>query len=108
MAPYEVIVVMANVADQQQRQLGEQLYGDLLAAGVDALLDDRSERAGVKFKDADLLGIPWRLVVGRGASDGMVELVQRACGERTDVAASAVLPQLLEQLERERAGIALA
>jgi len=107
-APYEVIVVMANVADQQQRQLGEQLYGDLLAAGVDALLDDRSERAGVKFKDADLLGIPWRLVVGRGASDGMVELVQRAGGERTDVAASAVLPQLLEQLERERAGLALA
>ena len=107
-APYEAIVVIANVADEQQRQLGEQLYSDLLAAGVDALLDDRGERAGVKFKDADLLGIPWRVVVGRGAADGMVELVQRAGGERTDLAAAAVLPQLQAQLERERAGLVLA
>jgi len=107
-APYEAIVVIANVADEQQRQLGEQLYSDLLAAGIDALLDDRSERAGVKFKDADLLGIPWRVVVGRGAADGMVELVQRAGGERTDLAAAAVLPQLQAHLERERAGLVLA
>ncbi len=107
-APYEVIVVIANVSDDQQRQLGEQLYHDLMAAGIDALLDDRSERAGVKFKDADLLGVPWRVVVGRGAADGLVELVQRAGGERTDLAAAAVLPQLLAHLERERAGFVTA
>ena len=107
-APYEVIVVIANVSDEQQRQLGEQLYHDLMAAGIDALLDDRSERAGVKFKDADLLGVPWRVVVGRGAADGLVELVQRAGGERTDLAAAAVLPQLLAHLERERAGFVTA
>jgi len=107
-APYEVIVVIANVSDEQQRQLGEQLYHDLMAAGIDALLDDRSERAGVKFKDADLLGVPWRVVVGRGAADGLVELVQRAGGERTDLTAAAVLPQLLAHLERERAGFVTA
>ena len=104
-APYEVIVVIANVADDSQRQLGEQLYGELQAAGVEALLDDRAERAGVKFKDADLLGIPWRVVVGRGAADGQVELVQRASAERTDLAAPAVVAQLLEQLQRERVGL---
>ncbi|MEY3768246.1 MAG: hypothetical protein RLZZ11_1316, partial [Cyanobacteriota bacterium] len=104
-APYEVIVVIANVADEPQRQLGEQLYAECQAAGIDVLLDDRTERAGVKFKDADLLGIPWRVVVGRGAADGQVELVQRVGAERRDLAASAVVGQLLAQLERERAGL---
>jgi len=104
-APYEVIVVIANVADAPQLQLGEQLYGAFQAAGIDVLLDDRSERAGVKFKDADLLGIPWRVVVGRGAADGQVELVQRASGERSDVPAAEVLSQLQAHLERERAGL---
>ena len=107
-APYEVIVVIANLADAPQRELGEQLYGEFQAASIDVLLDDRSERAGVKFKDADLLGIPWRVVVGRGAADGQVELVQRAGGERTDLPASAVLPQLQAHLEHERAGLASA
>jgi len=107
-APYELMLVVANVADESQRLLGEQLYAEFQAAGVDVLLDDRSERAGVKFKDADLLGIPWRVVVGRGAADGMVELVQRAGGERSDLPATAVVAQLQQQLERERAGLATA
>ena len=104
-APYEVIVVVANGADAQQSQLGEQLYADLQAAGVDVLLDDRPERAGVKFKDADLLGIPWRVVVGRGAADGQVELVQRAGGERSDLPVSDLQAVLLPQLARERSGL---
>jgi len=107
-APYELMLVVANVADESQRLLGEQLYAEFQAAGVDVLLDDRSERAGVKFKDADLLGIPWRVVVGRGAADGMVELVQRAGGERSDLPATAVVAQQQQQLERERAGLATA
>ncbi len=107
-APYELMLVVANVADESQRLLGEQLYAEFQAAGVDVLLDDRSERAGVKFKDADLLGIPWRVVVGRGAADGMVELVQRAGGERSDLPATSVVAQLQQQLERERAGLATA
>jgi len=86
-APFQVIVVVASMQDDTQRQLGEQLYSQLLEAGIDALLDDRNERAGVKFKDADLIGIPWRLVVGRDAADGRVELVER------QNRSTAVLPQ---------------
>jgi prolyl-tRNA synthetase len=69
------------------------------------LLDDRAERAGVKFKDADLLGIPWRVVVGRGAADRVVELVQRVTGERVELPADALLDHLQRQLERERSGL---
>ncbi|QNG26230.1 proline--tRNA ligase [Synechococcus sp. HK01-R] len=86
-APFQVIVVVASMQDDTQRQLGEQLYSQLLEAGIDALLDDRNERAGVKFKDADLIGIPWRLVVGRDAADGRIELVER------QNRSTAVLPQ---------------
>ena len=77
-APFEAIVVVANIQDETQAQLGEALYKELQKAGVDVLLDDRKERAGVKFKDADLIGIPWRIVVGRDAADGIVELVRRS------------------------------
>ena len=77
-APFEAIVVVANIQDETQAQLGEALYRELQNAGVDVLIDDRKERAGVKFKDADLIGIPWRIVVGRDATDGIVELVERS------------------------------
>ena len=80
-APFEAIVVVANIQDETQAQLGEALYKDLQRAGVDVLIDDRKERAGVKFKDADLIGIPWRMVVGRDATDGIVELVRRSSRE---------------------------
>ena len=76
-APFEAIVVVANIQDEIQAQLGEKLYRELQNAGVDVLIDDRKERAGVKFKDADLIGIPWRIVVGRDATEGTVELVRR-------------------------------
>jgi len=80
-APFEAIVVVANIQDETQAQLGEALYSELQNAGVDVLIDDRKERAGVKFKDADLIGIPWRIVVGRDASEGTVELVCRSSRE---------------------------
>ena len=104
-APFEVIVVPANVADAQQAALAERLYGELQAAGVEALLDDRGERAGVKFKDADLLGIPWRVVVGRGAAEGQVELVERAGGAKRDLAATDLLAALVPVIEAARQGL---
>jgi len=76
----------------------------LLAAGVDALLDDRSERAGVKFKDAELIGIPWRLVVGRGAANGVVELVERCSGDKQEGPASELMDFLLNRLSLQRLG----
>jgi prolyl-tRNA synthetase len=105
-APFEVVVVPANISDGQQATLAEQLYAQLQEAGVDVLLDDRSERAGVKFKDGDLLGIPWRVVVGRAAAEGRVELVDRQGGEPEIVEASALLGLLLPRIEQQRRGLA--
>ena len=70
------------------RETGEKLAAELEAAGLDVLLDDRDERAGVKFKDADLVGIPYRINVGKKAAGGIVELVTRATATSVDVALS--------------------
>ena len=104
-APFEVIVVAANWAEAEQSGLAEQLYLRLQEAGVDVLLDDRSERAGVKFKDADLIGIPWRVVVGRGAADGLVELVERSSCSKRDLPAIELLETLLPCLVSQRMGL---
>ncbi|WP_094587392.1 proline--tRNA ligase [Synechococcus sp. BO 8801] len=98
-APYTVIIVIASSQDPVQVALAEELYGRLLGAGIDVLLDDRPERAGVKFKDADLIGIPWRLVVGRGAGERTVELVDRSGGTgKRDLTADAALQELVERV----------
>ncbi|APD49089.1 proline--tRNA ligase [Synechococcus sp. CS-602] len=104
-APFELIVVIANAQDGVQLALAEQLYAALAAAGIEVLLDDRAERAGVKFKDADLIGIPWRVVVGRGAATGMVEVVERAGGVKHELAADALLPWLEPRIEAGRRGL---
>ena len=85
-APYPAIVVIPNISDKDQVAAAETLYADLNACGVETLLDDRNERAGVKFKDADLIGIPFRIVTGRSLKDGNVEVVKRATGESQDIA----------------------
>ena len=95
-APFQVIVVVANVQDPTQLVLGESLYGSLQSKGVDALLDDRSERAGVKFKDADLIGIPWRIVVGREAESGRVEVVERSTRSNSTMSDQDALTAVLE------------
>ncbi|NJR48843.1 MAG: proline--tRNA ligase [Leptolyngbyaceae cyanobacterium CSU_1_3] len=77
-APYQAIVIIPNVADAEQVATAEKLYHELNQAGVETLLDDRNERAGVKFKDSDLIGIPYRVVTGKSLKDGKVEVVQRA------------------------------
>ncbi|MCX5944611.1 MAG: proline--tRNA ligase [Cyanobacteria bacterium] len=104
-APFEVIVVIANLQEPAQHLLGEELYTSLLAAGLDALLDDRDERAGVKFKDADLLGIPWRVVVGRGAKEGQVELVQRQGSVKRELAAAELIAELSALIKAGRSGL---
>jgi prolyl-tRNA synthetase len=104
-APFEVIVVVASAQDGAQASLGEWLYAELAAAGIEVLLDDRSERAGVKFKDADLIGIPWRVVVGRGASEGMVELVERVSQARDDLPAADLLARLQPLILSQRRGM---
>ncbi len=93
-ASFTVVVTVTNVTDQLLRETGEKLAAELEAAGLDVLLDDRDERAGVKFKDADLVGIPYRINVGKKAVEGKVELVTRAAGTSEDVPISEVVAHL--------------
>ena len=72
-APYQAIVVPVNNKEEEQMKIAEEIYEDLKAQGIEVLLDDRAERAGVKFKDADLIGIPLRIVVGKKCGEGIVE-----------------------------------
>ncbi|MEL6777580.1 MAG: proline--tRNA ligase [Cyanobacteria bacterium J06597_16] len=90
-APYHAVVVVPNIKDDDQMAAAEKLYNDLNAAGVETLLDDRKERAGVKFKDAELVGIPFRVVTGRSLKDGKVEVVKRADGDSQDIALDEVV-----------------
>jgi prolyl-tRNA synthetase len=84
-APFDCVVTITSMKQDDLREAGEKLYHDLQRAGLDVLLDDREERAGVKFKDADLIGIPYRITVGKKAADGLVELFDRATKQSEDV-----------------------
>src|SRR5947207_3027507 len=93
-APFDVIVTVTNMKDEKLREAGEKLYEDLTHAGLDVLLDDRDERAGVKFKDADLIGIPFRITIGKKIGDGVVELFDRKAKQSEDVKLSEILSQV--------------
>jgi prolyl-tRNA synthetase len=102
-APFDVIVTVTNMKQDELREAGENLYKDLQRAGLDVLLDDRDERAGVKFKDADLIGIPYRITIGKKIADGVVELFDRRTKQSEDVKLSEIvsraqmLPRLVER-----------
>jgi prolyl-tRNA synthetase len=93
-APYHAIITIPNVKDEAQMAIAEQLYRTLNQAGIETLLDDRDERAGVKFKDADLVGIPFRIVTGRSIAEGKVELVKRETKETVNLEIDAVVNYL--------------
>ena len=80
-APYETVITVASMRDDAAVAAAERLYGELQGLGVEVLLDDRDARAGVKFADAELVGIPWRITVGRALAEGAVELTDRTNGE---------------------------
>ena len=90
-APFEVVVTPTNTADEKINVGAVDIAKSLEAAGLDVLLDDRDERPGVKFKDADLIGIPYRINVGKKLSDGIIEVVTRAGSTREDVEISDVV-----------------
>jgi prolyl-tRNA synthetase len=85
LAPFDVVVTITNMKQEEVREAGEKLYRDLQGAGLEVLLDDRDERAGVKFKDADLIGIPYRITIGKKAAEGVVEVFDRLTKQSEDV-----------------------
>lgn len=99
-APFEVVVAPVNVKDEAVRTAAEDIAKRLEAAGFDVILDDRDERPGVKFKDADLVGIPFRITVGKKVTEGTVEVVLRSTREVRDVRITAVVESLRELLGR--------
>jgi prolyl-tRNA synthetase len=101
-APFTVVVTVTNIGDALLIETGEKLAAELQAAGLDVLLDDRDERAGVKFKDADLVGIPYRINVGKKAAAGQVELVTRATSTSVDVAIGEVVARVKERVEEDK------
>ena len=101
-APFTVVVTVTNVGDAALRETGEKLAAELEAAGLDVLLDDRDERAGVKFKDADLVGIPYRINVGKKAAAGQVELVARSTSTSVDVGLNEVVALVKKRVDEEK------
>lgn len=99
-APYHVVVVPVNVTDELQMKTAQEIYEKLLANGIEAVLDDRDERAGVKFKDADLIGFPYRITVGKTISEGLVEFKTRATGEMIAIKPDEAVKNLIERILR--------
>lgn len=100
-APYHVIVTIVNVKDEKQRELGEKIYRELTDAGVEVLLDDRNERAGVKFNDRDLIGIPIRITVGKKASENTVEYSLREDRENIEIPVDEIMDRIKRKFEEE-------
>ncbi|HUB53476.1 MAG TPA: proline--tRNA ligase [Terracidiphilus sp.] len=100
-APFTVVVTVTNATDMLLRETGEKLADELEKEGLDVLLDDRDERAGVKFKDADLVGIPYRINVGKKTASGQVELVSRASGTSEDIALTDVAALVKKKVQEE-------
>jgi prolyl-tRNA synthetase len=103
-APYSVLIIPLNIADQQVTETAGNYYQALRAAGIDVLIDDRKARPGVKFKDADLIGIPLRVVVGgRGLQEGRVELKWRSAADAEKVTVDEGIGRVLDMLAAQRA-----
>nr|MDJ0499048.1 YbaK/EbsC family protein [Acidimicrobiia bacterium] len=101
-APYEVVVTVLKL-DDATRDAAEGIYEALRAAGIDVIIDDRDERPGVKFNDAELIGIPYRVTVGpRGLAEGIVEINQRASGVTENVAVADAVANVVARIEAER------
>jgi prolyl-tRNA synthetase len=99
-APFEIVVSATNVKDESVKSAAEDIAQRLEAAGFDVILDDRDERPGVKFKDADLVGIPFRITVGKKVTEGTIEVVLRSTREIRDVTISSIVEHFEGLLRR--------
>lgn len=103
-APYQVIILNLGIKDEGISQAAEDLYQNCLQQGIEVIIDDRDERPGIKFKDADLIGIPLRVTVGKGFSkDGSVEIRHRASGETITLPLADAIPSLQKTIEEMKA-----
>ena len=101
-APYHVIVTLVKPKDEEQAKVAEEIYQSLLVAGVEAVIDDRDERPGVKFKDADLLGFPIRITVGKRAGEGIVEYKLRRDSEKSELSVAEAIENTIKLVNEEK------
>ena len=100
LAPYVVDVIPANIKNEDQVKVAEEIYNALLTDGIDSMIDDRDERPGFKFKDADLIGFPFKVVSGKKAGEGIVELKIRRTGETLEVSKDEVVAKVRELMKQ--------
>lgn len=103
-APYHVIITVMKPDDETQAAVAEDIYSRLMKSGAEVIMDDRKERPGVKFKDADLLGIPIRITVGRGAADGIVEYKMRRDADKTELNVEEAITTAINTINKEKYG----
>ena len=101
-APYHVIITVMKPDDETQASVADDIYSRLMKAGVEVMLDDRKERPGVKFKDADLLGIPVRITVGRGAADGIIEYKMRRDADKEELTVEEGIKRAIDTVNEEK------
>lgn len=101
-APYHVIVTLVKPKDEEQAKVAEEIYQSLLVASVEAVIDDRDERPGVKFKDADLLGFPIRITVGKRAGEGIVEYKLRRDSEKSELSVAEAIENAIKLVNEEK------
>lgn len=101
-APYHAIVTLVKPKDEEQAKVAEEIYQSLLVAGVEAVIDDRDERPGVKFKDADLLGFPIRITVGKRAGEGIVEYKLRRDSEKSELSVAEAIENAIKLVNEEK------
>lgn len=100
--PYHAIVTLVKPKDEEQAKVAEEIYQSLLTAGVEAVIDDRDERPGVKFKDADLLGFPIRITVGKRAGEGIVEYKLRRDSEKSELSVAEAIENAIKLVNEEK------
>lgn len=100
-APFEVIITVVNTKKEDQVALAEKIYDELRSQRIDVLLDDRKERAGVKFNDRDLIGIPYRITVGKDASDNIIEYSTRANMEKQNISPEDAISKIVESIKSD-------
>ena len=104
-APYEVVVVPVNIKKEEHMENAEKIYQQLKDLGVEVLLDDRNERAGFKFKDSDLIGIPMRITVGKDISEGKVEFKLRKSDDKEIISVDEVIDRVKAEFEKNNVKI---
>ena len=99
-APYHCIVVPVNIQEEEQKKVAFEIYEKLQKEGVEVVIDDRDDRAGVKFKDADLIGFPYRITVGKTIKDGLVEFKTRQTGEMVTMTPDEAVQKIAEEVKK--------